>query len=435
MIRRGSIGLGLTLGAAAIMAPALAHAQETDLLSDIQDQSLEFPRGRALETVMERDQPLYDPQPYHFGTLDVMPRLSADTRYDSNIYAVRHPTGDAIVSLQPRFDATDVLGTKTIKLSASLDREQYLAHSSQSTTDFAIGSSFRYDRSRDTSFYLGSRLGEFSESLTDPSAPLNAQRPIRYALSSVYLGGTHSFNRLRIAGRISAEQRSYHNGRDASGTIIDERFRSRLQLTGELAAEFALTPDTSFFVEGNINRHDYRTSDGIQPPRTSSGYRITGGANFAVTHLLRGQIGLGYFSQDFRSPFYPDASGLAVRGKVEYLMTPLVTLTLTANRGVEESSTPSVGAYVATQAGLRADYELLRNLIISATAGYEDDSFKGVDRRYSIKHARIGATYKVSPRVWLHATYDFRDQASSGSYPGRVFARHQLMIGATFQGE
>jgi hypothetical protein len=162
---------------------------------------------------------------------------------------------------------------------------------------------------------------------------------------------------------------------------------------------------------------------------------VTAGANFAASHLIRGQIGLGYFAQNFRSSVYPDAKGLAFRGKLEYLMTPLLTFTLTANRGVEESSTPSVGAYVSTQIGLRADYELLRNLILSATAGYERDRFQGIDRRYSINHERLGAIYKLSPRIWIDAHYDFRNQTSAGSLPGRVFSRHQLMLGVTFQGQ
>ncbi|MGN6270913.1 MAG: outer membrane beta-barrel protein [Sphingomonas sp.] len=433
---RGAMAVRLlALGATAIGLSAPARAQQTDILSDFHNSALEFPRDRSLETVMERDQPLYDPKAYHFGTLEVMPRVSAETIYDSNIFAVRHSTGDLIARLHPRVDAGLDLDSANIKLAADVDHQQYLGHPSQSTTDVAFGSSLRYDRSRDTSFSLGSRLAELTESRTDPSAPLNTQKPIRYDLASVYVGGVHSFNRLRIAGRLGAERRSYHNGRDMSGAVVDEHFRDRLLLTADAAAEFGLTPDTSFFVDGTINRRDYDAANGTDPPRDSSGYRVTAGANFAASHLIRGQIGLGYFAQNFRSSVYPDVKGLAFRGKLEYLMTPLLTFTLTANRGVEESSTPSVGAYVSTQIGLRADYELLRNLILSATAGYERDRFQGIDRRYSINHERLGAIYKLSPRIWIDAHYDFRNQTSAGSLPGRVFSRHQLMLGVTFQGQ
>ena len=431
--RMPPIGRSIVL-AIAIAAAPVANAQQSDVLQDFQNQSLDFPRGRGLVTVKERDQPLYDPRAYELGSIELLPRVDAETSYDSNIYAVRKATGDLVARLHPRVDATTTIGDAIFKVAGEADRKQYLGHPSQSTTDLALGSAIRYESSRDTSFYVGARLAKKTESRTDPDAPLNSQRPIRYDSVSTYVGGLHSFNRLRLAARFGAENRDYHNARDASGAVIDEHFRSRLLLTGDLAAEYGLTPDASLFIDGSVNKRDYGRASAIDPPRDSQGYRVTAGANFALTNLVRGQVGLGYFEQDFRSNAYPDPKGFAFKGKIEYLVTPLVTLTATANRGVEESSTPSVGAYVATQAGIGADYEFLRNLILSASVGYERDKFQGVDRRYTIGHAKLGAIYKLSPRVWLNADYDFRNQTSAGSFPGRAFARHQLMIGLTIQG-
>ena len=432
--RAPPLGRAVLLAIVIAAVPAAADAQQSDVLQDFQNQSLDFSRGRAPVTVEERDQPLYDPRPYELGSVELLPRIDAQTSYDSNIYAVRNATGDLVARLHPRVDAATTIGDAIFKVAADADRKQYLGHASQSTTDLALGSAIRYESSRDTSFYLGARLAKKTESRTDPAAPLNSQRPVRYDSVSTYVGGLRSFNRLRLAARFGAENRAYHDARDAGGAVIDEHFRSRLLLTGDLAAEYGLTPDTSLFVDGTVNDRNYRNATAIDPPRDSHGYRITAGANFALTNLIRGQLGLGYFQQDFRSSAYPDPKGFAFKGKIEYLVTPLVTLTATANRGVEESSTPSVGAYVATQAGVRADYEFLRNLILSASVGYERDKFQGIDRRYTINHEQLGAIYKLSPRLWLNADYDFRNQTSVGSFPGRAFARHQLMIGLTIQG-
>ena len=153
-----------------------------------------------------------------------------------------------------------------------------------------------------------------------------------------------------------------------------------------------------------------------------------------LTPLIRGRLSAGYFSQDFESPLFPTASGLAIRGRLDYAVTPLLTLGLTASRGLEESSNIETGTYVATRIGAQADYELLRNLIVSGALSYERDRFEGIDRRYAIKRATLGLRYRLSPRLRLDADYEARDQDSFGTAPGRDFLRHQVTFGITIQG-
>ena len=83
---------------------------------------------------------------------------------------------------------------------------------------------------------------------------------------------------------------------------------------------------------------------------------------------------------------------------------------------------------------MQADYELLRNLIISGALSYERDRFEGIDRRYAIKRATLGLRYRLSPRLRLDADYEARDQDSFGTALGRDFLRHQVTFGITIQG-
>lgn len=423
-------GLTLFFG---VTFPLPAEAQRSDVLADFDTDSLQFRRDDT-KSVRERRQPLYDPVPYRIDGVEVMPRISAETIYDSNIFVLPDATDDLIVRIQPRLDATKTTGSLTIAGAAEVDHRQYLSTTNQSTTDFALGFSGRYEISRDSTLYAGTRNGRRTENRTDPDAPANLQRPTRYSFASGYFGGSRTFNRLRIAGRVSAEDRDYTDGRDALNTIIDQDFRSRLLLMGEAGAEYGLSPDTSLFVNLALNKRDYRPQPALAPARDSSGYRFTAGASFEIGKLSRGELALGYFKQDFKDPLYSTAKGLAVRGKVEYFATPLLTLSLNANRGAEESSTIGTGAYVATALSAQADYELLRNLIISASAEYERDKFQDIDRKYTSKGFALGADYRLSPRFVLRARYDYRDQDSAGAFPGRTYSRHRLMAGITVQG-
>lgn len=408
-------------------------AQDADILDDFR---IAPPRGASggFVTVRERPQPLYDPVPMRIGGVELMPRATVQALYDSNIFVVSDATGDGALRAIAGTEATRVTGGTTLRADVLLDRRQYLGHDEQSTTDYALGASVRHAIRRDSLFVASVRAGRETESLADPSAPLNSRRPSQYDYRSGSFGAGRAFGRLSVAGRAALDDRRYKDGIDALGNPIDQSFRSRLLATGELAAEYELAADRSIFVHASANRRDYRDRPGPEPVRDSSGYRVEAGANFMLTPLIRSRLGVGYFRQDFEHPLYPTASGLAVRGQFDYAVTPLVTLGLTGSRGVEESSTIGTGAYVATRAGLRADYELLRNLILSASSSYEKDVFQGIDRRYSIKRGTLEAHYRLSPRYRLDVEYEARDQDSVGSSPGRDFVRHQITVGITIQG-
>lgn len=434
MVRRASLTPLRRVAALSLVAlPSAALGQAADVLDDLRLPNSGFERGRFV-TVRERPHPLYDPVPARIGAVELMPRLTIGAGYDSNIFAVRPATDDIVLRADARATASWERAGTAVEADAGVDRRQYLGQGAQSTTDYLLAGRLRYVVRRDTALFAGARAARETESPVDPSAPFNSRRPIQFDSRSAYAGAARDFGRLRIAARVAAEDRTYRNGTDFAGAPIDQSFRNRLLATAELGAEYQLSPDTSLFVQGLVNRRDYRNRPAAEPIRDSRGYRLEAGAGFMLTPLIRARLSAGYFHQDFDSPFFPTASGLAIRGRLDYAVTPLLTLGLTASRGLEESSNIETGAYVATRIGARADYELLRNLIVSATFSWERDRFEGLDRRYTIRRAGVGLRYRISRRFSLDVDYEGRDQDSFGTAPGRDFVRHQVTFGFTVQG-
>ncbi|WOK36435.1 TonB-dependent receptor domain-containing protein [Sphingomonas sp. C3-2] len=425
--RYGALAFGL------LIPGQLLAQSNTPVLQDFRDQNIRFKRD-GLVSVLDRPQPLYDPVPYRIGSVEVMPRISADATYNSNIYAIDDATDDLIFRVRPQLSANTVAGDFALSGAAALDHREYLDNGNQSSTDFTLGFNARYEPGRDTQVYIGTRSGRETQDRADPDFPFNLQQAIQFDFASAYVGASHSFNRLRIAGRLGAEKRDYEDGRDALGAVIDQDFRNRTLYTADLAAEYGISPKTSAYINLSLNKRDFPAPVIGGKERDSKGFEITAGTSFELSKLIRGEVGLGYFKQDFKSNEFRAAKGLAANARLEYLMTPLVTWTLTAGRSVQESSTLGTGVYVATTAGLRADYELRRNLIVSAGINYEHDKFEDIDRKYGIWGGSASATYKLSPRYALRAQYDYRDQSTSGAVPGREFARHRLMLGITVQG-
>ena len=73
-------------------------------------------------------------------------------------------------------------------------------------------------------------------------------------------------------------------------------------------------------------------------------------------------------------------SGFDAGGRLVYNVTRLTTATFTGLRTVIPSN-PTIGttgtSYLATTVAGNIDHELLRNLLLNANVGYENDSFPG----------------------------------------------------------
>ena len=184
----------------------------------------------------------------------------------------------------------------------------------------------------------------------------------------------------------------------------------------------------------SYNIRDYRTRVGPVPARDSRGYEIAAGSSFELGAKMRGSLRAGYLAQHYRDPFFQDISGLLVRGELEYFLTPLVTLTANVDRSVNETGILDAAGYLATTTSVRADYELLRNLILSASVEKERRNYNNIDRDDDRWNYRAFGVYRLSPRVALRADVLRRTQDSAGLLAGREFEKTRVSLGVTISG-
>lgn len=409
--------------------PAIAHAQDDSALA----RSGLFARDRNA-SVRQRPKPEYANAPIGYGAFLISPTITTSVEGNDNIYATSsNTTSDVIFRLQPSVIAQTNWSRNLISVYGRASVNQYVDHGSESTIDFQVGGAGRLDVHSDLGFSGGASYEHDTEPRTSSGSPANIKEPIRYYVADVYGQGTKQFNRLRLSGRVDFRDYNYESAVLTGGGFSNQDYRDHSVVTGGGKADYAISPDKSVFFTAIVNNRDFSTSIAGQPARSSTGYEIAVGSNFDISHLVRGEVQVGYTEQNYDASVYSSVSGVSARGLVEYFPTELTTVTLTGSRSVEDSSITGSSGYLSTNISGQIDHELLRNLILTGTVSYGNDDFKGIDRTDDRISVSAGGTYLLNRAVGLNVTFTHYTQDSSGKVAGPSFDVNRILGSLVFQ--
>lgn len=413
----------LSLAAACVLLAAEAQAQTTAVRTESS-----FFRGRNI-SVREREKPGYDPLGLRMGSFVAFPQLSLASEYDSNVFAEeRGGRDDVVFQIEPQLTVASRWARNALSAYARVARRQFLTYEDESSTDWQTGVQGAVGAGR-TRLTAGADYGRFTEPRTATNTSRTARRRIRFNEASGFIEAIHEISRFRLRGRADVRAYDFSNAQDAAGGISleDDRSRNILIFTGR--ADYAFTPAAAVYVSGSYNRRNYD----LAPPsvgtnRDSDGLELFGGLDFDLTALVRGQVQLGYFRQDYKAALLGRTTGLAALGRVEWFPSQLTTVTITGVRRIEDSGQEETPVYVSTSIGVEADHELLRNLILSAGAELVDDDYRGADRRDRRYVLSAGAEYRMNRTIGVRARYSYLDQNSKGTEREGAFAVHRFLV-------
>ncbi len=252
----------------------------------------------------------------------------------------------------------------------------------------------------------------------------NTTKPIEYSDLSGNVAGEKEFNRLslRLDGNYDAYR--YQDAKLTAGGVsrlsLDDYDEKRVGLrTG-----YEFQPGRQVYVLTGYDRRDYNSSADINGfNRNSEGYTVAVGTKYDLTGVLFLDAFIGY-----RQQFYTDARLKTMQGptggaQLTWNVTRLTTVAGSVTRDIQETIIAASSGYFATLFQVRADHELMRNLLVNATVGYENDNFNGVSRSDDYYLAGAGAKYLISHNFWLSGGYNFahRQSSAAGNFDDHIF--------------
>jgi len=372
-------------------------------------------------TVLQRPHPELQALGVHAGAFLVFPQIDLAANATSNVFgATTDGVSDAYATIAPRLDARSDWSRHQLLAHARGTFRRYLDYPIKNEDGYDIGVESRLDIYGDSNLraavnadriYITQLSGDFPR-FAAASVPLDRQ--------VASLRGTWAFNRLQLIGDVNVTRLNYSDTRALDGSLIDQDYLDRTATRMTARAEYNISPVTSLFVQGIYTLHDYKVVD-FDFDRSGDELRVIGGAAFDLTPLIRTRLGVGYLTRHYDTAGIQDLNGLALDAQVDYLVTDLTTITLTARRDVRDAIVPGSPGYVAARLTAEIDHELLRSLILIARADLEKDDFSRIDRNDTLYHVGASALYTLNRSMVLTPSIDYSNRDSRGAQIGQRF--------------
>lgn len=399
-MKNGLSKLALTLALAAAAAPTA--------LAQVGDGSDQFVRNR-FTAVQERPQPEFDPQPLMLGAFSVNTSVTAQARYNDNIFfQPNNKTEDTIIEIAPQADFRTNWAVHELSFGGSVDARGYTSHDEENSTDYSAYLRGRLDVTRNLALGAYANASHITEARYLPASQGGGPQA---EYDRTMFEGYASFIRDRI-------QLDAHVGSQTDDFDLAQ-FDFRTSTTNYVTARgaFAISPAVAVFLQGRTADIEYDTVQVGFPSRDATQTNLQGGFDFELAAPFRGSIAIGYVQQDNDSPLRPDTDGLSADARLLWFPTELTTVTFTANRGVYDPGFADSSSALYSTYGAHVDHELRRNIILFGgfSAGKREYEFVSTaNRSDDLFNADAGVAWKVNPHARVEAAYTFSKQDSDG---------------------
>jgi hypothetical protein len=382
------------------------------------------------QTVTQRPRPDYDPIGMRLGDFFWFPHGEVDEEYNSNIFAIQSPTSDFITVLQPGFDLLSSLPRNAINLHAGAAAQFYARDPTQNTASGFVSTDGRLDIDAHSGLFGYATVAHLVTPRTSPNSPGNAAEPLTYNSYSGRFGYDQSGRRLGYDASVGVDATQYYPVPLIGGGSASQNTSNTIIPGGALRVSYELIPDYRAYVRASGSFYDYPNTLPGSVSFNSTVYRVDIGLEILPRHLIYGEVYLGFLAQRFQHTSLSSTTAPDGGGRLVWNVTRLTTLNFNALRTFLTSNpTSGTGAgYLQSVVTASVDHELRHNILLNASAGYENDSYQGISRDDNVLSAGASMRYLLNRNLFLAGSYSYQKRTSSGSNAGIPYSQSIVML-------
>jgi hypothetical protein len=369
--------------------------------------------------VMDLARPEYDAKGIPLGGFRLFPTMTVSANYDDN--AFRQPTAqsDWFFEETPQLRLQSQWGRHFLEIYGGADNYNYDKFGHLNLTDWTTGADGRLDISRAFTASAAGSYGEYHESLESPNTVGFQESPNRYYKGHGEVTATYQPSALGFSAGASVDRYDWLDTQEIGGGTLSNGDRNETESQAYLKSFYVFSPGYAGFIKASYDDRSFDDFfDRSHLHRASNGYRVDGGLNVQLTHLIAGEFYLGYleqhYAQDVPTPL-TNLSGLDYGVTLNWYATPVLTVRLTGSRTINDVIIDNASATDDKSIKLGADYEFRRDIIVQAHVSYIDSSFIGLSRRDEYPEAGVSVRYLMNRYMSWDLGYDYGERSSNSS--------------------
>lgn len=392
--------------------PSVTKPQATDVPADA--------KNRVLDTVASRSRPDYDAAGVRAGALLIFPTVSSTLGYDSNVYRQASGVSDAFGQLRAAVQARTDLSRHAVVMDGYVNQRLYTKYTTENALTYEAHLLGRLDFARGDRITAEARHTKAVVERGAAGEILNTREPVRYSVSLASIDGRKALGRLSIGLGGTVSYSNFQDAETPAGLPLNQQFRDATLYQVRTDAGYALAAGPEIFISATGEARRYRV---VAPPiiRDSDSIEVLAGLRSDITPLLRGQFSLGYLHASFKDRTIASRGALGVNVGLDYLVTPLTTVRTIVRRSLRNVASAIAPAALVTEGRIGIDHELLRNLILSASAGYQYADYintVGSVRRIT---ADGGAQWLINRRMRVDFDVSYQRRTGAGQAANQQF--------------
>lgn len=384
--------------------------------------------------VMDRARPAYDAKGIPLGGFRLFPSLDVVGTYDDNVF--RLPTGqsDYFFVEAPTVRLTSQWGRHFFEIYGGVENYNYAKYSAQNLTDWKVGADGRLDISRAAMISSNVYYGELHELWSSPNNVAGFQAsPNRYYQTHAELVSAYQPNRLGVGFGGSFDRYDWTSTPKIGGGLLfnNDRNEDEYQAYGKVFYDFS--PGYSGFLKASYDgRHFDHEFDRSGLDRASHAYHFDAGLDLQITHLVSGEVYVGYlddhFAQNVPHPL-KNISGLDYSVQLDWFASPLWTFHLSGSRVLQDVIIAGASAADTKSIRFSGDYEFRPDIIVQTYVSYAGVNYVGTTRTDDYPGAGIGVKYLLNRYVSANLNYNYSER--SANVPNVNFTDDMISVGLT----
>jgi len=367
--------------------------------------------------VMDRARPAYDAKGTPLGGFRLFPGLDISSSYDDNVFRTNSPLSDWFFTISPGARIKSQWGRHFFEVYGGSNTYAFTKYTAENLTDWRVGADGRYDISHAANVTASASYGQQHELWSAPNNVAGFQAaPNRSWQAHVDTSATYQPDRLGIGIGGSFDNNNWTRTPLIGGGYLNNDDRDQHEYQGYARIFYDFSPGYSGYVKASYDERDFdQLTDRSGVHRSSHGFRVDGGVNLQLTHLVRGEVFVGYLSQNFASPALKDISGFDYGVQLDWFVSDVLTAHLSGRRTLDDVVLSGVSLADNKSVYASADYEFRPNIILQAHASYTNTTYGGSTRTDNYPGAGVGVKYLVNQYASLNLNYNYSQRSTQSS--------------------